>query len=285
MTEKKKHKLLHKLVKIIVIFVLITILISVYGFNFATKGLKVKEYKIESKNIPNEFYGLKIIHISDIHYGKYYNKKEFERVVLKINEINPDIVVITGDIMDDKITDKEQKELNELLKNINCNIKKYIITGDHDQNKLFNNIIKNTDFFDISDSYDIIYSKNNQIFIAGISSNISNTKKISEKEKDINLYLENNKPAFKIMLMHEPDYVNTLSNKYDLILAGHSHNGQFRLPIIGAIFKPKGATKYYDEFYNTNKGNIYISSGLGTTGLHIRFLNKPSINFYRIVKK
>ena len=86
--------------------------------------------------------------------------------------------------------------------------------------------------------------------------------------------------------MHEPDYIDDIDySKFDLVLAGHSHNGQVRIPFIGATILPDGAKKYYKEYYKLEDTKLYISSGIGTTILPIRLFNKPSYNFYRIIKK
>jgi predicted MPP superfamily phosphohydrolase len=98
--------------------------------------------------------------------------------------------------------------------------------------------------------------------------------------------IEKIKPVYNIMIMHEPDYVEQLEkNNFDLILAGHSHNGQVRIPFVGAIVKPIGAKKYYKEYYKVNNTDLYISSGLGTSTLDVRLFNKPSFNFYRLTNK
>ena len=92
---------------------------------------------------------------------------------------------------------------------------------------------------------------------------------------------------YKIILVHEPDISDSIVDNYtvNLILAGHSHNGQVRLPIIGAIYTPPGAKKYYDEHYMIDDTNLYISSGIGVSSVNYRLWNRPSINFYRINKR
>lgn len=74
-------------------------------------------------------------------------------------------------------------------------------------------------------------------------------------------------------------------NKYDLVLTGHSHGGQVRIPFIGKLYTPEGAKKYYDEYYKINNTDLYISSGLGTSMYKFRLFNRPSFNFYRITNK
>ena len=84
-------------------------------------------------------------------------------------------------------------------------------------------------------------------------------------------------------MLHEPDYIDQIGYEdYDLILAGHSHNGQVRVPFIGAVVLPVGAKKYYKEHYDLGDTKLYISSGIGTSTLNFRLFNRPSINFYRI---
>ena len=91
---------------------------------------------------------------------------------------------------------------------------------------------------------------------------------------------------YKVMLVHEPDVSEKIVDNYNvsLILAGHSHNGQVRLPIIGAIYTPEGSRKYYDEHYVIDGTDLYISSGIGVSTINYRFWNRPSINFYRLNK-
>ena len=104
-------------------------------------------------------------------------------------------------------------------------------------------------------------------------------------KKEYKKYIAENDVKYKILLLHEPDTIDNLSERFDLILAGHSHNGQVRLPLIGATILPDGAKRYYEEHYTINNTELFISSGLGTSSLPLRFMNHPSINFYRINKK
>lgn len=93
-------------------------------------------------------------------------------------------------------------------------------------------------------------------------------------------------PIYSILLMHEPDYVDNIDlNNYDLILAGHSHGGQVRLPLIGSIITPVGSKKYHNEYYNISGKPLYVSSGIGTSLMRLRLFEHPSFNFYRLSNK
>lgn len=272
--------------KNIIIITIIIFLISSFLYVWAryveTKGLNVKEYKI-STNISDNFNGLKIVHFSDLHYSSTVNKSDLKKIVDKINFINTDIIVFTGDLID--ISDSEKiKEVTSELKRLNAKIGKYAVNGDKDINE-FDIIMKNCGFTVLNNSYELIYKNSyDSIIISGITSNLKDNDNVSNKLKTTYEYLEQNNAVYKILLTHEPDIIDN-TNIFDLVLAGHSHNSQINLPIIRDFTKIDGAKKYYLPYYKVNNTNLYISGGLGTANYKLRFLNKPSINFYRIVKE
>lgn len=295
MENEKKKSIGKKVIIILGIFAFIICALLLYSRYISTKGLIIKEYKIANEKITDNFHGLKIVHISDIHYGTTINKKELTNVVDKVNMLHPDVVVLTGDLLDDNIKPRGnyEQELIEILSQINVSIGKYAINGNHDYAfENFNTIIEQSGFTNLNDSYDQIYKNgNNFILLSGISTSTYGDKKVEEKLESTNEFLnsipeEERDNIYKILLLHEPDIIDDIESiTFDLVLAGHSHNGQIRLPFIGALTTPEYAKKYYDEHYTIDQTELYISSGLGTSIIKFRFFNKPSINFYRITNK
>jgi len=276
---------IHRSVIIVTIVVAIISLFLLYLRFIGTSGFVVKEYKVVDNNI-GEYKGLKIVHFSDIHYKTTIKYKDLEKIVEKINYIRPDIVVFTGDILDKKLnySDKDIKDLITIFSNIKASYNKYAIKGDNDSDEVYKKIIYNSDFIDLNDSYELIYNKSkNPILIAGISSGTTNT---SQKLLEVNEYMLSDKAnqVYSILLMHEPDNIEHVSN-FNLVLAGHSLNGQLKLPFIGGLRRINGAQKYYDEYYKIDQTTLYISGGLGVSDVNLRYFNKPSINFYRITDK
>lgn len=276
------------------IFIGIVFFIFLYALFIGSSGLKVKEYKIAISSLPNEYHGLKIAHLSDFHYGETFKKQELEKVVETINSLKPDIIVFTGDISTNGLNNKQIEEVSTLLSKMDASIGKYAIKGNHDYKfKKWSLLIENSGFIDLDDTFQIIYkNQTNPIMISGISTNLYGTKNIKDKIEPIMTYLNSfteenkEKPIYSILLLHEPDYIDKIdSSKFNLVLSGHSHNGQVRVPFLGAIYTPIGAKKYYDEYYKVNNTDLYISSGLGTTALGVRLFNKPSFNFYRFMTK
>ena len=285
----KVSKLKIFLIILITIIVLVVSLIT-WSRYVSTNGLSVNEYKVVNSNLPTTFNGLKIVHFSDVHYGTTINKKSFNKIIEQINLINPDLVVFTGDLIDKdtKITEKLIKEITESLSKINSILGKYSIKGEQDyESDSFIEIMQNSDFIILDNSYDLIYNENGEnIYIGGLSSSI---KKNIDINKTLDYFnIENvNQNIFSIMLMHEPDNIDDLleSKNINLVLAGHNHGGQIRIPFLGGIISMKDSKKYNDRYYKLADTNYYISYGLGTTNYPYRLLNRPSINFYRLYNK
>ncbi len=280
--------------KFIVITCVIILIISgllLYSRFIATSGLNVKEYKVVNDKIIDEYHGLKIVHLSDIHFGSTITENDLDHLVNKVNELNPDIVVITGDIIDERIS-YDKNILIDYLKKIQSKLGKFAISGNHDLPlDDFNSIVEESGFTNLDNTYKLIYANSSKpIIISGISSNYSDSSNIDTKTAKFDNYIANLtddiKPIYSILLIHEPDFIDSLNiDNYDLILAGHSHGGQVKLPLIKKLYTPYGAKKYYDEYYKVNQTDLYISSGLGTSKLKFRLFNRPSINFYRITNK
>ena len=277
--KKRRLKLKWKII-FSIIFLFISLIL--YMRFIGTSGLKVREYKVINENLTS-FYGLKIVHFSDLHYGMNVNKNKLNELVININKVKPDIVIFTGDLVDrnTKITSEVSSEIVNSLSKINSTYGKYYVTGNHDlENKSYNSIMNDSNFKLLDESYDVIYSKDNKsLFIGGIG--VDN----SLNENSIEA-LSSNEYTYKILTFHYPDKIDSvLKYNLDLVLCGHSHNGQVRFPVIGKIITPNNAKKYYDEYYNIDNTHLYISGGIGNSTLNLRFFNKPSFNLYRLVDK
>ena len=283
-----KHIRVRRWVKVLFTLIFIITLIFLYGRFIETKSFKVKEYSIIDSNLPDSFYGFKIIQISDIHYKVTTDYDDLKKIINEINLLKPDIVIFTGDLLDKSIKyeEKDYDNLKNILKEINYNIGKYAIKGDNDIDfDVWDDIISYSGFIDLNDKYELIYNNGIEpILIMGISSNYKDNH---IKDTLDSLYEEiNTVYNYSILFLHEPDFINYIDNSdFNLILAGHSLNGQIKIPYLGGIIKNKYSNIYYDEYYNLGNTKFYISSGIGTGKIKFRFLNKPSISLYRLRNK
>ncbi len=278
--------MLKKIFIIIVSLFLLVMGVLVHSRFVSTKGLITKEYSLQDNSLPTSFNTLKIVHFSDILYSANTNHKDIEKIEEEIKLINPKLIVFTGDLVSNnyKLKAKDKEYLINILSNLDAAYGKYAILGDSDYSDLatVKDIYLNSGFQVLDNDYDIIYTKDKEsIFLGGISSSI-------QKDADIDAvmsYFDNNNDIdYKIILLHEPDYLDNIIPKYNinLILAGHSLNGQINIPLIKNIFLQDQAKKYYKNYYKINNTNIYISSGIGVVKSNFRLNNKPSINFYRL---
>lgn len=277
--EKKKKGIF---MKIITILFLIGFALLLYSHFIGTKGLLIREYAVINNKIPESFEGFKIVHFTDLHYGTTIHKKELTNLVNKINVLKPDLVVFTGDLLDKHVAlnDKQVTDLTEGLNNIEASIGKYIISGNHDINESYKSVLENLNFKVLDNSNEFIYYKdNNPILLVGLADYLEFDADIPKAFE----YEASDTEYYTILLTHAPDIISQVNDyNYDLVLAGHSHNGQVRAPLIGKLYTPIGSKKYYDEKYELDGKTMYISGGIGTSMAPFRFLVKPSFNFYRL---
>lgn len=288
--EKVQKRKMRLWVKLIIFLFVLTIGTILYSRFIGTSGLLTKEYLIIDEELPNSFNGIKVAHITDIHYGQTVDKYDLRKIVKDVNEYKPDIIVITGDLLDQDIVYSEEdiKDIIYYLKKLDASMGKYIIMGNHDNTKEeYIEIVAKSGLTNLNENYETLYYKSNEpILIAGMSTGEYSNKTPQEKVNNAITEIKQKEIKYSILIMHEPDYIDDIEyDNFDLVLAGHSHNGQVRLPFIGALVLPPHGQNYYDEYYQLNNTDLYISSGIGTSRLKFRFLNKPSFNLYRIVNK
>lgn len=281
----RRKKIIKLSIKIIIFLTLFFSLFFLYTTYISTVKIGVREYRIKSDKIPNSFNGLKIIQFSDLHFGSTMFNKEVKNMVKLSNERKPDIVVFTGDLINKnyELSSKEQEKLIEKLKSMEAKFGKYAILGDED-NESIATIFNQSDFVILRNEYELIYNKdNNPILLIGISTKNIDIEKAYEYFKQEN----HNVNIYTISLIHKPDTIDEIRSTYhsDLYMAGHSHNGNIRIPFVKySLFKRNGAIKYDQDYYKIDDSELYISSGLGTPN-GFRLFCRPSINFYRLSNK
>lgn len=281
--EEKKHPI----IKILLILILIGSICLLWARYISTKGLTIKEFAIKTTKLDDSYDGLKIVQFSDLHYGSTIGPKELENVVETINKQKPHIIVFTGDLVENKVVlnEKEINEVINILNKLNPTIETLAVIGNHDYDHNYWDIItKELNWHILDNTYEYVYYKSKMpIVFVGLDDLMEGKPDYDNAFSFLN---ETDKDHYTIVLAHEPDQVDEFKNyDFDLVLAGHSHLGQVRLPLIGALYTPEGSKKYYDEHYKINNADLYINGGIGTSILKLRFFNKPCIYLYRFYTK
>lgn len=267
---KKESK--HIGIKILFSFIIVIVCFYLYGRFINPYSFKVKEIAIIDNKLNSDYNGLKIIHFSDLHYGRTTNINTLKKLVKEINELKPDIVIFTGDIFDNKnISNKDNEIITEYLSNIEAKLFKFACLGDYDlkNENTIKGILENSNFILLDNTSELVYYE---------SSTPINFIGLTNEDNINELY---NNDYFNITIMHEPDLVKKLENT-SIAFAGHSLGGQFRIPFIGGIRKKEGAETYTEVYHKVNNTKLYISNGIGTEDISLRFFNTPSITLYRL---
>ncbi len=249
------------------IIILIIFFFVIYGFLIEPNLITVKKIKLQSDDIKN----LKIVFVSDFHFSKFACLR-LKRTVKNINKQNPDIVISGGDyvIMHNADLSMNMEKIASDLSKIKSKYGFYSVLGNHDYYKDGNYIksaLKKYGIKILENSNYKIERKEGDLYIAGISD-------MQTTRYDLNKAL-NGTDLPVILVSHSPDIAKTAKNRVNLILAGHTHGGQVRIPFYGAVIVPSKYGKKYESGFVDNI--IYITKGIGTSILHLRFNCFPEI--------
>ena len=218
-----------------------------------------------------------------MHVGPTIKKGYVESVVNKVNELNPDLIAITGDMVDGSV-DYLAKHV-EPLKDLSANIGKFFVTGNHEYYSGVDQWLDKTDqlgFTNLLDSHEIIKRGNGIISLGGVTDYRSKTIKPSHKS-DAHLAFRNvSKETPKILLAHQPwSIFNAHDAGADLQLSGHTHGGQF-WPFIYAV---RMANPYTAGLHNHNGTWIYVNRGTGYWGPPMRLGVESEITLVTLENK
>lgn len=247
-------------------------------------GIETNEIQYNNPKIPKSFQGFKILHISDLHNKSF--GKEHCKIIKKIEKASPDIIVITGDIIN-----KRNPKINVAMDFIESAITFapiYFVSGNHEHwingySELMDrlkavgvNVLENK-------SCEICY-KGEKITIMGLIDYASNYIFI-EKLED---FIEGSKTKFNILLSHRPEHFKIYADSgVDIVFTGHAHGGQIRIPFFGALVAPDQGIfpKYTSGRYLQNKTTMIVSRGLGSSIIPQRIFNRPELILVKLGTK
>lgn len=286
-----------------VIFAVVCILIIVYIYiEYNINALEIRRYTVENDKIPDEFDGYNIVQVSDLH-SKLFGKNN-ERLFEKISSLNPDIVVITGDLVDGE---KDNYDVAlDFMKELTKSYRVYYIIGNHEQKALIKKYKKqykdyfeelyNLDFVNLDDKKVEIQKENSKINLYGLSVPYSCYKYLFQDSGNTSINQEFliqklgklDQSQFNILLAHTPLYFEEYQKwGVDLVLSGHVHGGIIRLPFVGGLLSPdrKFFPKYDLGQYTKDKTTMIVSKGLGGSKVLIRVNCKPEVVSIKLKKK
>lgn len=264
-----------------------TVFLSSVGFGYARyiepKQLRISRIQLQSEKIPKSFNNIKMVLFSDTHLGFNYSVEQFTDLITFINEIAPDIILFTGDLIDAPNKYKEIGPVTQLLKELRAPFGKFSIYGNHDHGgygtEIYKMIMEEANFALLKNEHKKVYNKmNDYIYICGLDDGMLGKPDPKKTFENIDANV------FTILLAHQPDLVEMVKEyPIDVQLSGHSHGGQIQLPFIGPIFTPTGSTTYVEGFYEVGTTQLYVNRGIGTTRVPFRFLCPPELTIFTLV--
>ncbi|GLI53605.1 metallophosphoesterase [Thermodesulfovibrio yellowstonii] len=256
----------------------LSVIFLIYGY-LEAMNIRVERFYIKSDKITKN---VRIVQISDVHIGLIVREGRIKKIIEKIKEVNPDILVSTGDLVDAQID--RMNHIAELLKEIKTSYGKFAITGNHEFYAGLNKAL----FFTEKAGFKVL--RNAGVTIEELNINIAGLDdtesaryglKVNQDKVSLLNYFKNK--GFTILLKHRPLIDKELIGYFDLQLSGHTHKGQF--------FPFSIATKLH---YNNNDSGLtkinkdvylYISRGTGTWGPPVRIFAPPEITVIDLFKK
>lgn len=256
-----------------IILLISVILFAVFAF-WQNNNITVTNHEYTSPKIPKEFDGFKIVHLSDYH-NKYCGENQ-ESILNLVSQQNPDIIVITGDIIDQNFKGYENSQ--ELITGAVEIAPVYYVTGNHERSSDEYEIIRETMInagVNVLEDEIAIIEKNGEILqIIGLDADSLQSNVLEE------LMSQTDSDSLCILLSHNPEEIEYYSEcGADIAFCGHAHGGQIRLPFTQGLFAPdQGILPEYTAGAHKN-GNLteYISRGIGNSGFPLRVFNFPEI--------
>jgi hypothetical protein len=255
----------------------------VYSGEFERHRLQITYRTIELKRLSPALDGLRIAQVSDIHYDQYTEPSFARHVVAEVNRLAPDMVLLTGDYVSEgplpsTYGAKSSYPCAEILSGIACP-QRWCVLGNHDVTvgpKTVTNALETHGLPVLANSYVPFERNGARLWVGGV-------RDIGQDDPNLDLAAPRglqtvNEPV--ILMGHEPDYADDVVKHggVDLMLAGHSHGGQVRLPLIGPLYLPPLGRKYVEGlFHLQNDLQLYVNRGIGAVGVPFRFDCPPEL--------
>lgn len=259
------------------------LLILIVWTAWGNAALELNTYTISSRGLPDAFDGYRIAQVSDLHNAEFGDGNQ--RLLDMLREAEPDMIAITGDLIDSRKTNiaVALAFAEEAVRIAPC----YYVSGNHEARVLEYRELKagleaaGVTVLDdarveieISGKSITIIGVNDPSFLADYLTSDAAVmdRKLSE--------LSSEDASFTILLSHRPELFDTYAaHDMDLVLTGHAHGGQFRLPLIGGLIAPNQGLfpKYDDGLYYEGNTNMIVSRGLGNSIIPFRFNNRPEV--------
>lgn len=268
----------------IIISLLILVVLATGWVIWGNTTLMVNEQILKNEKIPSSFSGFRIAQISDLHNAEF--GEDNEKLLSMLEECQPDIILITGDLVDSRRTNIEVGiSFSEKAVMI---APTYYVTGNHEariaEYEELMTGLKNAGVHVLQNECAVFEQSGETIVIAGIEDPSFSTEYLFGDSETVTKNTLSNlitdEDTYTVLLAHRPELFETyVACRADLVFSGHAHGGQFRLPFVGGVIAPnQGLFPKYDAgLYSEQSTDMIVSRGIGNSILPFRVNNRPEI--------
>lgn len=282
MKTRKKFTML----AIVTVLILLIIWIA-YG----NTDLEIYKYNVKSEDIPSEFDNFRIVQISDLHNAEFGENNE--KLLLMLKQADADTIAITGDMIDSRNTGVDVA-ISFAQKAVNI-APVYYVNGNHESRVLgeyekLKQGLTDAGVTILENSSADITIGDETISLIGINDPTFRMELVDDTmEQNIAHQLVSVIPDndnYKVLLAHRPEYFDVYAGNVDLVLSGHAHGGQFRIPFIGGLVAPGQGffPEYYEGSHIKENTEMIVSRGIGNSIIPFRINNKPEIIVAELTK-
>lgn len=256
--------------------------LALYAGEVSRHEVDVVERTIPVRELPTAFEGFRIAQVSDIHLDEFTEPFFLEHIVARVNALKPDVVLLTGDFitlgsLTFVASTHAARRCAEILRTL-TSPERYAVLGNHDVGVSAPMVIGQLQSHGtpvLVNQHVPIERGGERIWLAGVAD-----PGTSKPNLDKAIPAEVKGPL--ILMAHEPDYADTVlahprAKFVSLMLSGHSHGGQVRLPLVGPLILPPLGKKYVHGYFRFGAMQLYVNRGIGTVGLPFRFNCPPEI--------
>ena len=260
--------------------------LAFYSGEIERHWIEVKPLEIHLRSLPAVFDGMRIAQLSDIHLDEFTEPFLLRHAIEEINRIQPDAVFLTGDYVTYQLAPREVAtksawQCAEILNELKCT-QRYAIMGNHDVmlgEKLVTEALTANGIRVLNNSYLPLERGSSRIWLAGFDDPVWGQP---DPDAAIPVSIRDVPDEPVIVMCHAPDYADQLAahpcgKSVGLMLSGHTHGGQVRMPIVGALNLPPGGRKFVEGWFRVGSMQLYVNRGIGTVRVPFRFNCPPEI--------
>ena len=268
----------------IILPVLLALLLALAGWIlWSNRALELNTYTVESLDLPNSFDGFRIAHVSDLHNAEFGDN--YGKLLTMLQEAQPDIIAITGDLIDSRRTNISValKFAEEAVKIAPC----YYVPGNHEariaEYDVLRSGLERLGVVVLQNENTTMEISGETITVAGVlDPSFETDYLLGDSETVMKDYLQSTvtEDAYTLLLSHRPELLQAYADYgIELVLSGHAHGGQFRLPLAGGLIAPnQGFFPEYDAgLFTQENTNMIVSRGIGNSAFPFRFNNPPEV--------